>query len=133
MPRITWDDSYSVSNDEIDAQHQKWIGIINELHEALVGDVNIGKDMTIQSLKAMDDYTRFHFAHEEEFLRSVNYPDFDAHKQIHETFLKMVKKYMNDIEHDHVVLNTEIMKMLMNWLKLHILEEDMKYSSYGEH
>jgi len=133
MPRITWDDSFSVSNDEIDEQHKKWIGIINDLHEALIGDVSIGKDVTIQSLKAMDDYTRFHFAHEEAFLRSVNYPGYDAHIELHEAFLKMMQKYLSDIEHDHVVLNTDIMKVLKNWLQHHILEEDMKYASYGEH
>jgi len=133
MPAIIWDDSFSVHNDEIDGQHKKWITIINDLHAALIGDTVIGKDVTVQSLKAMDDYTRFHFSHEEAFLRSVNYPDYDAHVELHEAFLKMMKRYMDDIEHDRVVLNTEIMKVLKNWLQHHILEEDMKYASYGEH
>ncbi len=133
MPRITWDESFSVSNGEIDEQHKKWIGIINDLHDALISDVSIGKDVTVQSLKAMDDYTRFHFTHEEAFLRSVNYPDIDAHIELHEAFLKMVQKYLSDIEQDRVVLNTEIMKVLQNWLQHHILKEDMKYAGYGEH
>ena len=35
MALITWDDSYSVKVDKIDGQHQKLMGLINQLHEAM--------------------------------------------------------------------------------------------------
>ena len=132
MSRIIWNDSFSVNNRCIDEQHKQWVVIINELHDALIGSVNIGKDAVIDSLTAMDDYTRFHFAHEEEFMRRVNYPEYDAHVKIHESFLNTVSEYVDSIWNERLVLNTEMMGVLMNWLQQHILEEDMKFSSYGE-
>ena len=36
MPKIEWDDSFSVNNIEIDDQHKKWIEIFNKMHESLM-------------------------------------------------------------------------------------------------
>ncbi|MBI1864448.1 MAG: hemerythrin, partial [Nitrospirae bacterium] len=35
MTLVTWDSTWSVNVKEIDAQHQKLIGIVNDLHEAI--------------------------------------------------------------------------------------------------
>ena len=35
MAFFEWDDNYSVGVAEIDQQHQRLIGLINELHEAM--------------------------------------------------------------------------------------------------
>lgn len=132
MPRIVWNDSFSVHNAEIDEQHKQWIAIINELYDAMDSDKGISKSAIIQALQAVDHYTRFHFADEEAFMRSVNYPEYEAHKKLHEALLKRVEKYMDDIEHDRVIID-EVMNVLTKWFPHHILKEDMKLSSYGDH
>ena len=65
MPKITWDESFSVNNEEIDNQHQKWIEIINELHDALINEKEFG-NIIEESLEAMVKYAQFHFSFEEE-------------------------------------------------------------------
>jgi len=131
MPRITWDDSFSVHNGDIDEQHKQWIAIINDLYDAMDSDEGISRSVIIQALKAVDHYTRFHFEDEEAFMRSVNYPEYEAHKKLHESLLKVVEKYMDDIEHDRVNID-EVMDVLTKWFPNHILKEDIKFASYGK-
>ncbi|MES0372316.1 MAG: bacteriohemerythrin [Mariprofundaceae bacterium] len=132
MPRITWDDTFSVHNAEIDEQHKQWIAIINDLYNAMDSEKGISKRAIIQALKAVDHYTRFHFADEEAFMLRVNYPEYEAHKKLHEAFLKVVGEYMDDIERERVIID-EVMSVLTKWFPKHILKEDKKLSSYGDH
>ena len=132
MPKITWDNSFSVHNAELDEQHQKWIAILNELHQALISD-DVGNLQSISqtTLDAMMNYVRYHFSTEEDFLTAINYPELAAHKKIHDKFYVQIKELRNDVHAGVKVLNSEIMKTLTNWLQAHILQEDMKYSQFA--
>ncbi len=132
MPKITWDNSFSVHNSELDEQHQKWIAILNELHQALISD-DVGNLQSISqtTLDAMMNYVRYHFSTEEDFLTAINYPELAAHKKIHDKFYVQIKELRNDVHAGVKVLNSEIMKTLTNWLQAHILQEDMKYSQFA--
>lgn len=44
-------------------------------------------------------------------------------------FLEKIRGYVRDEEEGRLVLNTKIMKVLMDWLTNHILISDKKYSS----
>ncbi len=132
MPRILWDETFSVHNAELDKQHQKWIESINELHEALTSpDLSLLKPIAATSLEAMMQYVRYHFSSEEEYMLAINYPDLAGHKMIHEKFYVQVKGLLCDVKEGRTVLNSEIMKTMTNWLQNHILQEDMKYSRFA--
>ncbi|MCB2184596.1 MAG: bacteriohemerythrin [Desulfobulbaceae bacterium] len=128
MPRIIWDETFSVNEKEIDEQHQKWISIINELHDSLIQGKNL-TNITGKSLKSMADYGEFHFRFEEAYMEKQGYEDLENHKIEHEKFREMIKKYVRDEEDGKLILNTEVMKVLMDWLTNHILITDKKYSS----
>jgi len=130
MQKLVWQDAFNIDHGEIDEQHKQWIVIINELSEAIDEDENISKQVVIQALKAVDHYTRFHFEEEEAFMQRVNYPEYEAHKELHKSLLKKVKKYMADIEKDNVEVD-EILSVLSKWFPKHILKEDIKLASYS--
>ncbi|MFZ5761204.1 MAG: bacteriohemerythrin [Thermodesulfobacteriota bacterium] len=127
MSRITWNDSYSVGIEEIDAQHKKWIAIINELHDSLIE----GRQLTeigMKSLQAMEEYAVFHFDFEEQYMERIGYTDLPHHKREHEMFLEKIRGIIRETEEGHLVLNTQIMKILTSWLTEHIQGSDKKYS-----
>lgn len=129
MPRIEWDGSFSVNNEEIDAQHKKWIGIINDLHESMMGgDVSMAS--TLNAMESMKEYVKYHFQYEEDYMRQINYPGFAEHQALHARFYTMISQYYNDLRAGKMVLNSEIMKILVNWLRDHILQVDKKYSEF---
>ncbi len=133
MPRIVWNDTFSVHVPEIDDQHKKWIDIINELHDTLMrqqGKVLLR--ITGETFRAMEEYSRFHFDYEEEYMRKINYPGLERHKQEHDDFRIKIVGYQKELEAGDLILNSEVMKILMNWLTQHILTQDKGYSSYAD-
>ncbi len=131
VPRIEWDTSFSVNNDEIDAQHKAWIGTLNALHDSMIdGDIEDTRKVIIASLEAMISYTRFHFEFEEEYMRKVNYPGLADHLKLHESFIAQIHKYDNDIRNGDPVLGTRITKIMRKWFTEHILTEDKKYALF---
>ena len=132
MPRIEWNDSFSVNNTELDDQHKQWINIHNKLHEMLIngkpGDLG---SMQADALQSMQDYAEYHFAAEEEYLDKIGYPDFAMHRRLHDDFETKIYQYNRDIRDGERILNTEIMKELENWLLNHILVEDRKYCQFA--
>ncbi|MCL4537578.1 MAG: bacteriohemerythrin [Nitrospirae bacterium] len=128
MALFTWSDKYSVNINEIDNQHKKLIGIINELHDAM----SKGKSNDILSnvLQDLIDYTRVHFANEERIMNMHGYHDYTAHKAAHEDLLRQVTKFDKEFREGKFGLSIQMMNFLKDWLSKHILETDKKYSPF---
>ena len=126
MSKIEWDDSFSVGVVEIDEQHRRWIEIINKLHDSIM-DKTVSVKNSDRILCEMIDYANFHFIFEEDHMKKVGYQDLKKHRQQHEFFNKNLAAKLQEERAGGLVMNTELMKILMNWLREHILEEDMKY------
>ncbi|MBU0673729.1 MAG: bacteriohemerythrin [Proteobacteria bacterium] len=128
---MEWTEDFSVQISEIDDQHRRWIEIMNEMHETLIkGDVQKVQNITEKILKDMQDYTRFHFTTEEDFLKKIGFPELAQHKKQHSKFYVQVHELLKDVQEEKMVLNTEIMKTMSSWFLNHILVEDMKYSRF---
>ena len=133
MPQIEWDDSFSVNNPEIDDQHKKWIEIHNKMHVNLIqsGKKIIGST-PLDSLKEMQDYTKYHFDFEEEYMRRITYPGLMEHIKLHKNFENQIYEYHREISEGRMVLSSEIIKIIKKWLLEHILNEDKKYSLFSK-
>ena len=68
-------------------------------------------------------------------MKSINYPDLPTHQALHDKFSLEVMEIYNEIKAGEQVLSTIVMKMLINWLQEHILQEDKKIGLYlsGQH
>lgn len=125
--KLEWDDTFSIGNEKLDSQHKKWITLYNRLdslmqqssHEELV-------QAKAEVLKEMSDYVDYHFDYEEEYMRSVNFPEIDKHWRMHKDFrTKMYSVYRQHLD-GNLVLNSEVMDMIHNWLIDHIIKQDVK-------
>ena len=133
MPRIQWDESFSTNNPEIDEQHKKWIDMYNKLHDTLVhGNVEQLSRITLETLQAMLDYAQYHFSFEEEYMKSIDYPDIVKHKRLHKDFDTRIYELNREVREGRTVLNTEIIKIMSNWIVDHILNDDKKYSEFAQ-
>ncbi len=128
MSQITWNDSYSVGNDDIDDQHKEWIAIYNKLDHILLNGSNQEVfALAANSLQAMQEYANYHFRKEEQYMQEINYPDIVAHKRVHTDFEDALYNYNRNIRSGELILNTEVMTIVKHWLLNHILHEDQKY------
>ncbi len=128
MAFMNWDNSLSVSVAEIDRQHQKWIGLINDLHEAMKGGK--GGEAVGKIIKELIAYTQFHFGTEEKYFKQFGYPDAEKHIKLHKEFVDKVQGFKNDFEKGKITLTIEVMNFLMQWLKNHIQSVDKQYSAF---
>jgi hemerythrin len=127
MPRIQWNESFSVGVPEIDLQHRQWIGLINKLHDELMGLGN-EKSFSIRScLEAMVEYGKYHLTFEEDLLEEAGYRFLEQHRYEHELFRERLDELIRAEQKGQTLLNSEVMNMMTNWLQNHILQSDMDY------
>ncbi|MGB9196095.1 MAG: bacteriohemerythrin [Terriglobales bacterium] len=129
MPLIAWNTRLSVGIDSIDKEHQKLVGLLNDFYDAVQNGK--GKESLSKVLAGLIDYTKVHFANEEQLFAKTSYPDAAAHKNAHDDLthqvLEIQKKYLQGA---NATLSIETLNFLKNWLLTHIQGTDKKYTSH---
>jgi len=126
---VVWDDIFALGFAPIDEQHKKLVLMINELFSACKAGI-IEADMAfMETAKNTVEYTETHFADEEGYMREVNYPRFDAHKQQHEDFVAKLRETIEDFEAGNTE-PVELARFLKKWLLNHIAVTDKQYVPY---
>ena len=114
---------------QLDADHIVLVGLINQLYDAM--SKGQGKELVDTILAALKEYTASHFTREEAMMKAHKYPNFDEHKEYHETLIKHLNlfaaKYALDKDS---VSEQEIADFLQGWLVNHIRKADFGYKSY---
>lgn len=123
-----WADTMSVGVSEIDAQHRELINILNRL---FVSVVERDKDkVTIEILDALIDYTKTHFALEEQLMQAAGYDAFEfmTHKDVHQQFVEKVGNAARKNLVEGKSISFELIHFLKSWLRDHIMVTDMRYA-----
>jgi methyl-accepting chemotaxis protein len=123
---IQWSNDYSVMVDAMDQQHKVLIALINELNQAI--EVGAAKTVIGNVLIKLVDYAVNHFRQEEEYMRSINYPEYDSHIKVHKSFIQKTDELMGVFkEHGHTKITADVVVFLKDWLVNHIMKMDKKY------
>jgi hemerythrin len=125
---VEWSAALSVGIDEIDAQHQALIDLINEMQDAVAG--NIARDRQLEVLGRLAEYTKIHFAVEESLMRIFGYPDYERHKGQHEGLVRSMLDLQRRLDFDQAPIDEGLMRHLKHWLLDHILQSDQDYSRF---
>lgn len=125
---FTWSDDFSVNVQEIDEQHKVLVGLLNELHVAIVE--HHGRKTSREVLDRLAEYTRTHFLLEESLMRLTNYPGFEVHKQQHEALISQVQALQHKLDNENVAITFELLHFLKNWLIQHINENDKRLGAH---
>ena len=129
MPLMQWTEKLSVGVNELDAEHQRLVAMLNDLYDA--AQAGKGKDALGPILDGLITYTQNHFAHEERFMTQHKYPGFAQHKGEHEALAKQVL----DVQAKYkagagAALSMEVLNFLKNWLTKHIQGTDKQYGPF---
>jgi hemerythrin len=131
MALITWNDDLSMGLPEIDRQHRKLVGMINQLDEET--RAGKGKDATGEILDELIIYSATHFRMEEKYFDEFGYADGELHKQEHAALAEKVETFAAELnsadESARGAVIAELMNFLAIWWKYHILDTDMKYAA----
>jgi hemerythrin len=122
---VEWKPFYSVGDATIDEQHKRLLGMIDDLHAA----THTGHDATrVQAVvDRLVEYTMSHFEHEEQVMWACAYPDFDAHKALHEEMRRRSLEFQANPES---LSENDLLQFVKSWWIRHIQNQDKKYAPY---
>jgi len=126
MSGIEWDECLSIGNSEIDAQHKKWIDILNRTHEQMLSedaDIHL-KRIGIAALRDMRQYCAFHFEFEEKWMAEIGFSDIRRHQDIHRAFQAHLVQLEDKVHRNPHTAATDILRTIGEWLVNHIMNED---------
>lgn len=126
MSYIAWDDSYEIGVDFIDKEHQVLFSTMNKL-------INLSEReeksewVCREGIKYLKNHTDSHFEHEEEYMRSVNYSDYEIHKRLHDDFrFKTISALEEELEYTNFSAESirHFIGVCIGWVISHTLTED---------
>ena len=101
---------------------------MNQVHFALKARKR--QDEILPILKSLNDYTIQHFANEERWMESINYPEIGNQKKAHTYLLDKIAEIISQLEAGDEVNLIEVMAFLKKWLQDHIVITDKKYGEF---
>ncbi len=128
MALIEWSEELSTGIQEVDNQHQRLVGIINELHMAMLDRRE--KQAMSRIFTELVDYTKTHFAFEEELFERHGYPAEAAHKLQHQHLAQKVIDLKEEFDAGNTAVTLEVMRFLRDWLADHIIGSDKRYAPF---
>lgn len=112
----------------VDQEHKQLFKYASDAYELLHAEFTPDKfDNISDILENLREYTKKHFAHEEEYMESIQYKRIFTQKIMHRTFIEKLDEL--DLEHLKEQENQEeqimdILSFLTDWLVNHILHVD---------
>lgn len=125
LDKIDWDPSYSVDIPEIDELQKKMFALFNVLID-LKTEASDEKDAA-NMISEINEYCKFYFSKEEEYLKKEGYPEFESHSKEHRQFVKTTINLRREIAEEADNLTYQTIKDLREWLVNHIVKSDSLY------
>ncbi len=126
---VEWSEDFSVKISLMDEEHKKLFNLINDLNDAMLDGESENKISSV--LDSLIDYTVYHFRHEEEMLKKIDYPYIKEQELSHKAFIKKMKEFKLELKSGQMLLSVKIIDFLKDWLLSHIVNIDTKYTSHA--
>lgn len=127
---ISWKEEYSVGVLEIDEQHKKLFDIANRAYDLLKNDFSVDKyDRIVDIFEELNNYTKFHFDYEENYMLRIGYKRLLSHKVQHDDFIEKINSIdLDKVDEDQDKYLIDILEFIVKWITGHILGRDKDYS-----
>lgn len=128
MGMFEWKPEYCLGHEHIDKEHQRLFKLANDMHAAMT--LGKGKEALSQTFASLVDYTKTHFAHEEQVMLANNYPEYAEHKAAHYALTGRVLELQAAFDAGRMGITIELLQFLKEWLRTHIGETDRKVAVF---
>jgi hemerythrin len=118
-----WESQYSVHDEMIDDEHRRLFNLANDVF-AIVDPVK-DRDRFKTAVKQLCQYMEYHFAHEEDLMRQVGYPDIAHHAAGHQEIIAGMNRLLANYR-DIVRFAGKLRHFMLDWVLQHVVQEDSK-------
>lgn len=121
-----FDDSFKTGIPLIDEEHKTLFDIIGKVYITIQTELVHDKyDAILNILDELKEYTRVHFADEENYMREIGYEGLAQQQILHQNFIdKLMELDLNDVDDNQEAYLYDFLEFLQNWLVNHILKVD---------
>ena len=126
---IAWRSEYQTGITEFDIQHSELIGLMEELHDAYMGE----DEQATALLQKLESAIRMHFEHEEKLMRDHRYPFAADHIAQHRSYLNYFDKLGEEISSnrgDRWYTGFRIKLALAEWMLNHSNRDDRHLAKF---
>ncbi len=127
---IAWQDVYSVKSPMLDAQHQRFAAMLNDVYRGLEEEDE--RATLVLNLKRLYLYSITHFTFEEAILEFVGYPRLQHHREAHAEMRQKCQRLLTADPGDRRNL-LELLHVLKHWWMTHTQGLDREYIPHIEH
>lgn len=130
MEQIVWNDRYKIGVDFIDKEHKLLFTTMDRLLK-LSEDEGKTEWVCREGVKYLKNHSVEHFEHEEAYMRSIEYADYEIHKRLHDNFREYTLPALEE-EMEEMNYSTESIRhflgVCIGWVVAHTLTEDLAIS-----
>ena len=119
-------DKYKTGIEIVDEEHKKLFEIIGNIYKTIETDLLHDKfDAIMDIVDELREYTRVHFADEENYMRKIGYDGLAYQEILHQNFIdKLSELDLDDVDDNQEAYLYDFLGFLQNWLINHILKVD---------
>lgn len=133
MNRIVWNDRYKIGVDLIDKDHQLLFSTMNKLLK-LSEDEEKSEWVCREGVKYLRNHAVEHFEHEEAYMRSIQYSEYEVHKRLHDDFRYKTLPAL-EVELEETQYSDESIRhflgVCIGWVVAHTQTEDQAIAGKG--
>lgn len=127
MKITEWDKKYELGVNSIDKEHKQLFSIVKKLLD-MIENQDKSEFAFREGIKFLNNHTIEHFAHEEEYMRTISYGDYEIHKRIHDNFrtvtLPALETELNEMHYSDSSVR-HFVGVVIGWLMAHTITADM--------
>ena len=120
-----WTPTLATGIASMDEEHQGLFDLVNELQETQKADMP--RESVAWIIDRLKNYALVHFMHEETLMERIDFPETEAHREMHRTFVLQVLDLEDRLTQGERNLVATLLDFLKGWLVAHISEQDMRY------
>lgn len=127
MDQIVWHDNYKIGVDFIDREHKQLFSTMNKLLK-ISEDEEKSEWVCREGAKYLRNHTLEHFEHEEAYMRSINYSEYEIHKRLHDNFRNdTLPALENEMEETSYSVESirHFLGVCIGWVVAHTQTEDL--------
>lgn len=123
---VQWSEEYVIGIEKIDEQHKRLFEIANDAYKLLKDPFLTDKyDKIVVIIKELQDYTKYHFNYEEEYMKSIGYKKYLSQKVAHDEFIAKINKFdLKKIDNNQDEAILKLLEFVVEWIGWHIKKED---------
>lgn len=125
---IQFTEEYLIGVELIDKEHENLFQLLNKVAELVDNEFIPDKyDNIMEVMGELTEYTKVHFADEEQYMEQIGYAGLEAQKKAHAGFVaKLEELELEDFDDNQQQVLMDIMDFLCTWLVQHIMQMDKK-------